>query len=86
MRRNVLNSPRLSELKKRRRKVLQNKILLFIFALSVIFTFLAYISRVDRLNISNVEISGNKIIEEKLIKDGVEQAIKGKYLLLIFLK
>jgi hypothetical protein len=41
---------------------------------------LSYLSRIDKLNISEVQITGNKIIETKLIKDTIEAEITGHYL------
>src|SRR3990167_3431776 len=79
-RHSVLNSPRLSELKRRRRKVFQSKILLYLLAFSIAFACLAYISRIDKLKISGVEISGNKVVEAEMIKTAVEQAVLGNYL------
>lgn len=79
MRKNVLNFPRLLELKKSRRKLLINKILLSVLALLVIFSSLAYISRLAGLNISSVEITGNKVIDTETIKTIVEKEIQGKY-------
>ena len=80
MRKNVVNSPRLLELKKRQQRVFLNKILLSLFVFLVIFAGLAYISRVPSLNINEVEIIGNKVIDTETIKEAVEQVIKGKYL------
>lgn len=78
--RNVLNSPRLLELKKGRRRVLLGKILLFILAFLVVFFLLAYISRLPSLNISAIEINGNKAVETDTIKASVQKEIEGKYL------
>src|SRR3989338_2445645 len=77
--RNILHSPRLLELKKHRRRVFLSKVLLFLLALSAIFALLAYISRLPGLNISSLEIIGNKVIETGAIKDVVELNLKGKY-------
>lgn len=80
MRKNIPNSPRLLELKKQRQKVSLSKILLFLFALSIVIFFLAYISRMAGLNISSVEITGNKVIDTEILKAIVEKEIQGKYL------
>lgn len=78
--RNVLNSPRLLELKKQRQKALLGKVLLFIFVFSIVIFCLAYISRMAGLNISSVEITGNKIVDTETIKTIVGKEIQGKYL------
>lgn len=78
--RNVLSSPRLSELKQRRRKAVVNKILISITGFLVIFFFLAYLSRFKNINITVVDISGNKVLDSDILKSAVEQKISQKYL------
>lgn len=80
MKRNILNSPRLAELKKHRRNIFLTKILLFFVATFGTFFLLAYISQLPQLNISNIEISGNKVVATETIKAIVEEKIKGDYL------
>lgn len=78
--RNILNSPRLLELKKRRQRVLLNKVLLSLFALSLVFGILVYISRTPSLNISEIKIAGNKVVDSEEIKAVVSEEIAGNYL------
>ncbi|MFA6353570.1 MAG: hypothetical protein WCW93_01415 [Candidatus Paceibacterota bacterium] len=78
--RNVLNSPRLLELKKHRRRVVLIKIFMSLLAFSVVFFLLAYFSNLKSLNISNVEITGNKVIDTEALQGTVEEQITGKYL------
>ena len=80
MKRNVLNSPRLVKLKKHRRRIVFSKIFLFLISLSVIFLSLAYISRSEELNISEIRVVGNKIIDASAVKIAVEKEITGYYL------
>src|SRR3989344_2973930 len=80
MKRNILNSPRLLELKRHRRKVFLGKVLFFVFTLSVIFAGLAYVSRISSLNISEIEILGNKTLDTEIIKSTVQNEIIGNYL------
>ncbi len=80
MKRNVLNSPGLLELKKRRHKVFFNKILILLFGVLVIFFSLVYLSHLNRLNISEVEIFGNKVLDTETLKEAVDREIAGKYL------
>ena len=79
MKRNVLNSPRLSELKRHRRRSFLNKILFFLLGVLIIFIFLAYISRLNNLNINNIEVTGNQVIDTNAIKEVVTQETTGKY-------
>ncbi len=83
MKRNIFNSPRLLELKKRRRKIFAGKILLDIFALSVIFAGLVYLSRISVFNISSVKIVGAKITDAEMIKAVVKKKITEDYLWLL---
>ncbi len=81
--RDVLNSPRLNELKKRRRRDLQIKILLIVVSLASLFSLLVYVSRIEKLNIREVKISGNKVIETETINELVNNNLKGYYLYFI---
>lgn len=78
--RNVLNSPRLLELKKHRRRVLEKKIMFSMFLFLSIFSAFIYVSHLPILNISSIEIQGNKVINTELIKENIQDEIFGKYL------
>jgi hypothetical protein len=80
MRKNVLNSPHLLELKKKRRRIILSKILLSIFLFVVIFASMAYISRTPFLNIQGIETTGSKAIDIEKIKEIVQKDISGNYL------
>ncbi|KKS03859.1 MAG: hypothetical protein UU82_C0027G0006 [Candidatus Nomurabacteria bacterium GW2011_GWC2_41_8] len=80
MNRNVLNSPRLLELKRHRQKAVWGKIFIFLLGLLAILALLAYLSHLDSLNISEVQIVGNKVVDAGTIKEVVEQQIAGEYL------
>ncbi|MFZ2072683.1 MAG: FtsQ-type POTRA domain-containing protein [Minisyncoccia bacterium] len=77
---NILSSKRLEELKKKKRKILRNKILFFVFIFLVFFIGLAFLSRWQNLNINTVVVSGNKVIDTKSIEEIANQNIKGHYL------
>ncbi len=79
--RNVLNSSRLLELKRHRKKIVINRFLFFLFGACVLFGLLAYISRLHALNISNIEVTGNQVVDTDAIEKVIEQQISGKYLL-----
>jgi len=76
---NVLNSPRLLELKRGRRRFFLFKTFLYIFALFVIFASLAYISRIPVLNIKGIEVIGSKIVDADEVKAIIEEEISGNY-------
>jgi hypothetical protein len=78
--RNVLNSPRLLELKKHRRRAILNKILIILFGLIAVFILLAYLSCFNSLNITGIQISGNKVVDTETLRATVESQIAGKYL------
>jgi hypothetical protein len=78
--RNVLNSSRLLELKRNRKKTLLSKILFFLIGILVIFILTAYLSRLNALNISNIEVVGNQIVDTNAIKQEIEHETSGKYL------
>jgi hypothetical protein len=80
MKRNVFNSPRLSELKKQKQRIFFDQVLIFMLGLGLAIAFLSYLSRIDRLNIDAIEITGNKIIETEEIKEVVEKEILGYYI------
>ncbi len=80
MKRKVLNSPRLLELKRKRLRVFLSKIILSLVALLIIFAGLAYISRFKQLNISGIEITGNKIVDSETIKVIAQKELTGNYL------
>lgn len=80
MKRNVLNSPHLLELKKKRRRFILSKILISIFALLAIFAGLVYISRIPVLNIKSIEILGSRAIDIEMVRSIVEKEIAGDYL------
>lgn len=80
MKRDVLNSPRLTELKKRRRRSVFNKILFFLFGIVGIFFLFTYISSAENLNIKEIKINGNEIVDTREIETVVYEKIAGKYL------
>ncbi|MCE9549337.1 hypothetical protein K8Q98_03015 [Candidatus Nomurabacteria bacterium] len=79
-RKNILNSPHLSELRKEKRKILFRKVLYLAIFLLVIFIALGLVSRLERLNINDIEVEGNIVVDTEVIKKVVEEAISGNYL------
>jgi hypothetical protein len=78
--RSILHSPHIEELKKRKRRILRNKILFFIFCFLLILIGSVFLSRWKKLNIENIQISGNKVIESQSIEKIVKENLSGHYL------
>ncbi len=81
--RNVLNSSKLDELKKKKQKVLKVKIIFLTCISVVIFVGLVILSRWEKLNIKNIVITGNVVVDTKDIEALVSEELAGKYLWLI---
>jgi hypothetical protein len=79
LKRNVLNSPRLLELKKKRRKAFLSKVVIIVIALFVLAGSCAYFSRLDGLNIKEIKVEGNKVVDESVIVEAVNSELAGKY-------
>ena len=82
MKRDILNSPRIKEIQKKRRKILFRKFLLLCVALILLFGIFTYVSSLARLNVSSVEVVGNKITDSEEIKTVINEKLTGKYLYL----
>jgi hypothetical protein len=78
--RNVLNSSRLLELKRTRKKTFLNKILFSLLGIVVLLGFFVYLSRLSSLNINNIEITGNQVVDTNDIKQAIQEEMSGKYL------
>jgi hypothetical protein len=79
MKRNILNSPRILEIKRKRRKVVFKKFLFLSIVTLIFLGTLAYISNLKSLNITEIEIACNKVIDTEILKTAIEQQISGKY-------
>jgi len=78
--RSVLNSPRFLSLKKKKRQILRKKIFFLIFLFFLIFIGSSFLAKWEKLNINNIQITGNKVIETKMIEEAVKEKIAGNYL------
>lgn len=76
----VLTSPRLEELKRKRRRAFWKKAFIFIFLFLVIVVGLSYGSKNQRINVANIEVVGNKVIDTEIIKNVAREEMKGNYL------
>jgi len=75
----VLNSPRLLGLKKKKYKIFRMKIFIFVILFFLILVALSFLSKWEKLNINNIQITGNKILETKEIETIAEENITGNY-------
>lgn len=79
MKRDVLNSPRLLELKKRRRRAVLSKIFIVLLGFLAVFSLLVFLARLDSLNISKIEILSSEMTNTEAVKKAVEEQIAGNY-------
>lgn len=79
-RKHILNSPKLLEIRKKRRKILKQRVLVSFGVVVVVFIGLCFISRIREFNIKKVEVSGNKVVDTDTIQKIVEEQITGNYL------
>lgn len=77
--RRVLNSARLAEFRRQKRRVLRNKIILVVVLILVIFVSLGFAARAPGVNINTVNITGNKLIETESIDLATSEVLSGKY-------
>ena len=81
MRKNfVLNSPRLSELRRKKHKSARKKAMFFLVIFLIIILGLSFASQINKININQINISGNKVVETKEIESVVQNKISGHYL------
>ena len=77
--RSILYSPHIEESKKKKRKVLKTKIIIVLCCLLIILVGLVFLSRWHKINITNIQISGNKVIETEAIDSVVKENLTGHY-------
>src|SRR3989344_4146853 len=78
--RDVLSSPKLLELKTKRRNTFIRKIAFFVCGIFIVLGALAYLSSLSYISIKNIEVAGNNVVESKSIQRVAEVQIAGKYL------
>lgn len=78
--RDILSSPRVVEMKhKRRIKRVRLLVLIFILFISIIFG-LSVLSQYKKINITNIVVAGTRIINTDEVKTLIESDMSGKYL------
>ena len=75
----ILHSPHIEELKRKKRKTLRNKIIIFTFCFLILMTGLVFLSRWKKINIENIQVSGNKVIDTDTIEAVVQKDLAGHY-------
>lgn len=80
IKKSTLNSPRLIELRRAKRKVLKKRIIFYSFLFLLLFLGLGFASQIPGARITEIVVSGNKIIEEKEIIKIAQDNISGNYL------
>ncbi len=78
--RNVLESPRLSELKKKKKKIFIRKIIIFGIILVLLVVGMSFLSRVKKLNIYEISVEGNKIIDTDTVRKVTEEKLSDYYI------
>jgi len=78
--RNVLNSKHLEELKRKKRKILRNKIIFFAIIFIIFLTGLVFLSKWKNLNINTIRVLENKVVETRDIVNVIYSEINGNYL------
>ncbi len=79
-RQNVLHSPRLLELKRTKRKIHLKKMIVSVFFVFLVLVSLSFLYQWEKININDIQITGNKVTEAEKIKETVEKGIAGRYL------
>lgn len=77
------SSPRLLELKRKRQKVLRNKILIYFFLVVILFFVVSFATRWDKIRITSIEVTGNKILDTESIKDILNKEMDGYYYFIV---
>jgi cell division septal protein FtsQ len=80
MKNRVLSSPRLDELRRKRKKLFWRKVFILVSLFILVFVGLVYGSRNQKINITSIEVAGNKIIDTEIIKNIATEKMTGNYL------
>lgn len=76
----VLHSERLTKIKRSRRKIFAKKFFLLFFLIVAALIGFIFLFRWNESNISDIQISGNKVVETKSVEEIVRQDLSGDYL------
>ena len=77
--RSVLNSPGVAELHRKKSVARRRKLVIYGIILIAVFISLCFISRIKKINISNISVSGNVVVDTKSIEDIVSADTAGNF-------
>src|SRR3989344_1513700 len=77
--RSILISPRLEDFRKKRRRKFVKKALVFFVLFLILFVGLGKLSAWQKINIENIEVSGNRVVDESEIEALARGGISGYY-------
>ncbi|MCE9585198.1 FtsQ-type POTRA domain-containing protein [Candidatus Nomurabacteria bacterium] len=75
----VLDSPHLSELRKKRKDIFKKKIILYFSGIGVFFVIFCVLSYLPFFKIKEIQINGVKILEIQEIKDNINIKLKNHF-------
>ncbi|MCF7833902.1 MAG: hypothetical protein K9L98_02460 [Candidatus Pacebacteria bacterium] len=78
--REILNSPKFKEIKRKKRQVFKTRFLFFFILFILLFGISAFASHWDKINVKEIEISGVVELDKTPILEIVEEKISGEYL------
>lgn len=73
-------SSHVEELKKKRRKIFKIKVAIFSSLFILLLVGLYFLSKWNEINISKIEITGNKVLDSRVLEEQIQKEINGKYL------
>ena len=81
MKSTILNTPKLQEYKKQKRRAFGRKAFLWCFLFVVLIVGLTFASRIEKINIDsdNIHVAGNQIIDSKAITAITHNTLTGTY-------
>ena len=75
----TINSPRLNQIRRKRHRAFRKRVILYFGLILILIIGISFISRIQKININKIEISGNKVIDSAAIEQVVQEKISGKY-------
>jgi len=76
--RNILETPRLQEIRKQKNKILFNKTLFFCLFLVVLFVILIFVSKINKLEIQKIEVRNTKLLDQESIEKEIGDLVYKK--------
>lgn len=77
--RNVLSSPRLTQLRRKRKRAFRIKFSIFFMAGVLVLVGLSFATRINKLNIDKVMVEGNKVVETEDLEQEIKNDLSGRY-------